>query len=139
MLEEIYETLTQPMVPFIGGGNINPYFNNGFTLLWNAGLKDAFLTLKNRYPDYQVLVTGHSLGSSEAAICAATISHLKYVDPSKLLLVTFGGPRTGDKTFADGFPKLVPETYRVVHRDDLIPHLPPPGVLGYIHIASEIW
>ena len=127
------------MVPFVGGGNVNYFFNNGFTLLWNAGLKDAFLTLKNKYPDYQILVTGHSLGAAEATICAGTISALKYVEPSKILLMAFGSPRVGDKAFADAFPKLVREAYRVVHRKDLIPHLPPEGLLGYIHIASEVW
>ena len=138
-MEEMNETLSKPMVSFVGGGNVNYFFNNGFNLLWNAGVKDAFFTLKNKYSDYQLVVTGHSLGSAEAVICAATISYLKYFDPSKIILMTFGGPRVGDKTFADKYPKWVPEAYRVVHRKDLIPHLPAEGFLGYYHIASEVW
>ena len=133
------ETLLLPMVPFIGGGNVNPFFSNAFNLLWNAGVKDAFLTLKNKYPDYNVLVTGHSLGAGEATICAGTISSLKYADPSKILLMVFGSPRVGDQAFVNAYPKLVSEAYRVVHRNDLITQIPPKGMLGYYHIASEVW
>ena len=137
--EAANESLTHPMVSFVGGGKINYFFNNAFNVLWNAGIKDAFLTLKNKYPDYQVLITGHSLGGAEAIICAGTISYLKYVDSSKIRLITFGSPRIGDKAFADAIAKLVPEPYRVVHRNDIVPHLPIEGLFGYTHIASEIW
>ena len=32
--------------PFIAGGNVNSYFYNAFSKLWNAGIKDDFLKQK---------------------------------------------------------------------------------------------
>ena len=126
------------MVSFIGGGKANFFFSNAFNLLWNAGIKNSFLTLRNKYPNYKVLVTGHSLGASEATICAGTLSYLKYSAPENIFLYTFGSPRTGDEEFADNLKRLVPNSFRVVHKNDLIPRLPL-RLMGYAHIASEIW
>uniref|UniRef100_A0A914QIB7 Fungal lipase-like domain-containing protein n=1 Tax=Panagrolaimus davidi TaxID=227884 RepID=A0A914QIB7_9BILA len=135
--QETNYTLTQPLLPFIGGGKVNGYFLNGFQLLWNAGLKNSFLKLKNKYPTYKVLVAGHSLGAALASITAASLTSLKLVNKDQLLLYTFGQPRVGDKAFADAYPSMVPEAYRIVHHWDIIPHLPPAGFMGYTHHKSE--
>ena len=127
------------MASFIGGGHVNGYGLNGFNLLWTGGMKDAFLSLKNKYPTYQVWVLGHSLGAGLASIAASTLSATKLVSPDNLLLYTFGQPRVGDQAYADAVAKLVPEAYRIVHRFDLIPHLLTEGVMGYIHHKSEAW
>uniref|UniRef100_A0A914Y0P6 Fungal lipase-like domain-containing protein n=1 Tax=Panagrolaimus superbus TaxID=310955 RepID=A0A914Y0P6_9BILA len=49
-------------VPFPGGGNVSHYFYNAFLTVWNGGVKDDFYTFKNRYPNYEIWITGHSLG-----------------------------------------------------------------------------
>ena len=135
----MHEGLLKPMVSFVGGGKVNYYFNNAFNLFWNTGAKDAFLTFKNKYPDCNILITGHSLGAVEAVVCTGITSALKYVDPFNLALITFGGPKVGDKDFVDAINRLIPEPYRVTHTNGLIPHLPIAGLFGYTHIASEVW
>uniref|UniRef100_A0AC34FVI6 Fungal lipase-like domain-containing protein n=1 Tax=Panagrolaimus sp. ES5 TaxID=591445 RepID=A0AC34FVI6_9BILA len=137
--QEINYTLSQPLLPFIGGGKVNGYFLNGYNLLWNAGLKDSFLKLKNKYPTYKIWVAGHSLGAALASITAASLTATKLITKDQLLLYTFGQPRVGDKAFADAYPSLVPEAYRIVHHWDIIPHLPTAGFMGYTHHKSEVW
>uniref|UniRef100_A0A914Q553 Uncharacterized protein n=1 Tax=Panagrolaimus davidi TaxID=227884 RepID=A0A914Q553_9BILA len=49
---EMNYTATHPLLPFAGKGKVNGWLLNGYNLLWNAGMKDAFLKLKNKYPTY---------------------------------------------------------------------------------------
>lgn len=44
--------------------------------------------------------------------------------PSQVLLYTFGQPRVGNHKFAIEHDRLVPMSYRVVNRNDVVPHLP---------------
>lgn len=43
----------------------------------------------------------------------------------QIRLITFGQPRIGDYTYALNHNRFVPYSYRVVHRADIIPHVPP--------------
>ena len=128
-----------PITSFPGGGNLNQYFLQGFNRVWSDGMKDDFLTLKNTYTDYEVWVTGLSLGGALACVTAATISEYKYVPADKIKLVTFGEPRVGNTAFASTVENLVPYAFRVIHADDIIPHVPPKGTLGYYHHKYEVW
>ncbi|KAH7672998.1 Lipase, partial [Aphelenchoides avenae] len=58
---------------------------------------------------------------------------------SSIKLYTLGQPRTGDSTYANAINQLVPESHRVVNSRDLVPHVPPYGLLGYQHHKSEVW
>jgi hypothetical protein len=137
--EEEKETLTHLPLPFIGGGKANAYFMNAFEALKNGGMGDAFLKAKNRYSNYTVWITGHSLGAALASITAGSLSKLGYISSEKILLITFGQPRVGNIDYANAMDSLVSESYRIVHANDLIPHLPPKGLLGYFHHKSEVW
>uniref|UniRef100_A0AC34Q263 Fungal lipase-like domain-containing protein n=1 Tax=Panagrolaimus sp. JU765 TaxID=591449 RepID=A0AC34Q263_9BILA len=136
---EVIDELLDPPSPFVGGGGVNKYFLDAFNKIWNAGMKDDFNTVKNSNPGYEVWVTGHSLGAAMASIAAATISQLKYMSSDKIKLVTFGQPRVGNAKYAAAADVLVPYAFRIVHLHDLVPHLPPKGMLGYIHHKSEVW
>jgi predicted lipase len=87
------------------------------------------------------LVTGHSLGGALAAVCALDLSLSGLVDSSVLKLYTFGEPRVGDKLFAAAVDIAVPNAYRVVHWEDIVPHLPPEDAVieHYLHHEHEIW
>uniref|UniRef100_A0A914PCB5 Fungal lipase-like domain-containing protein n=1 Tax=Panagrolaimus davidi TaxID=227884 RepID=A0A914PCB5_9BILA len=138
-MEVIDGLLMKPVAPFSGGGNVNEYFINAFDMLWLGGLKDDFLTLKNANPGYVVWITGHSLGAAIASIAATTIAHTKLISPDMIKLITYGEPRVGDKTYAELSDSLLPYTYRVVHKHDIVPHLPPKGFRNYYHHKSEVW
>ncbi|KAF5216174.1 hypothetical protein ECC02_011074 [Trypanosoma cruzi] len=91
-----------------------------------------------------ILITGHSLGGAMANIAAANLMSQNSLFPSavKVLLYTFGQPRVGNEAFANwllaSFCRGGHELYRVTHKRDVVPHLPPMFV-GYLHVPHEVW
>lgn len=124
-------------VPFPGGGTIHKFYYNGMLTLWNGGVRDAFFTAKNAYSTYELWVVGWSLGGALSATTAPYISYMGYFNSSKIKMVTFGEPRVGHIDFADRFANLVPFSYRVVHRNDIAPHLMP-LTSGYSNHKNEV-
>ena len=139
LINEVAEELFGPPSPFVGGGGVSKYFLDGFDDVWNSGMRNDFLTVKNKYPNYEIWSTGHSLGGAMASVGAATISAYGYASPDKIKLVTYGQPRTGNSDYAAAVDKLISYTFRIIHAHDLVPHLPPKGMLGYYHHKSEAW
>lgn len=39
--------------------------------------------------------------------------------------MTFGMPRIGNAAFASCYSEVVPNTFRMTHEHDMVPHLPP--------------
>ena len=64
-------------VPFPGGGNVSHYFYNAFLTVWNGGVKDDFNIFKNRYPNYEIWITGHSLGGVGKRLCNGSQGAIK--------------------------------------------------------------
>ncbi|KAK0421203.1 hypothetical protein QR680_015109 [Steinernema hermaphroditum] len=129
---------------FSAGGYVSSYFYAAFKALWDAGVKEDFLALKSADPDYEVWVTGHSLGGAMASLAATVLAHESLVESDKLKLVTFGQPRTGDFVFATIHDHLIDYSYRITHWEDEAVHYPPAfypaGFLrGYIHHKAEIF
>ena len=58
-------------------------------------------------------------------------------------LMTFGQPCVGNAAFASYFSKYVPNTTRVTHEHDIVPHLPPYfsflPQLTYHHFPREVY
>ncbi|EPY15777.1 triacylglycerol lipase [Strigomonas culicis] len=108
-------------------------------------LLDA-LVLRALYPTYRVLVTGHSLGGALATLCAADLLQLYAVlgrgaaRRPDVQLYTFGAPRVGNDAFVRWLAGALPAggSYRVTHRSDAVPHLPPQS-WGYVHLPREVW
>jgi predicted lipase len=142
-LEGIMEIIDVIKVPptaeFGGKAKVNHYFYNAFNDLWTSGIKDDFLSLKNKNPNYELWITGHSLGGAMASLAAATIATSNLFPLDKIKLVTFGEPRIGDKTYAELHDSLIPYAYRIIHNHDIFPHEPPSWIYGYQHHKSEVW
>ena len=80
---------------------------------------------------YQLVITGHSLGGSLAALMAASLASSE-PEQEPPTVYTFGQPRVGDPKFAEVYQMLLPDAKRVVHNRDIIPHYPfrvPTGVV----------
>lgn len=99
-------------------------------------------------PQYQLVITGHSLGGAYALLTALEFQLIG----KHPLLVTFGQPKLSiTYTFANMIDQVFETTrvrndlinngnlergyYRVVHNGDRVPHLPP----GYISAGVEIY
>jgi predicted lipase len=105
------------------------------------------LALKQRYPDYQLWVIGHSLGGALTFLTGLEFQLLG-LNP---LVVSFASPKIGDKNlmeFADRhFKTRQVEEYidefhnfnrgyiRVTHKGDIVPQLPPS--IFYRHSGYE--
>eukprot|EP00048_Salpingoeca_helianthica_P015336 m.226243 g.226243 ORF g.226243 m.226243 type:complete len:317 (-) comp16901_c0_seq1:40-990(-) len=85
----------------------------------------------------RVVVTGHSLGAALAGICAMDLRVL-FGSQLYIELVNFGMPRTGNEAFFRDYPRFVNFTRRVVHQNDIVPHLPPYEI-GFRHVTTEVW
>jgi len=119
--------------PGLRGATVHQGFYNSYLSIArqvNLAAKSLLANCQNCH----VYVTGHSLGAAVATLAAADL----YTLTPDLTLYTFGSPRVGDLAFATYFDKIVPDTYRIVHGQDLVPHIPQ-RFLGFRHVSREIW
>lgn len=89
-------------------------------------------------PQTKILLTGHSLGGSFAAICFIDlIAH--NIAKGRRTLYTFGSPRAGNKYYAQMI-SADNASFRVTNSEDVIPSLPFPvmGDSHYTHIGQAI-
>lgn len=91
-----------------------------------------------RFPRYEVTVSGHSLGGAIACIAALSIRN-SFPDAA-LRLFTYGQPRTGDPSFAELVETVIgmDNIFRGVHSFDGVPTMIPTK-LGYRHHGTEYW
>jgi triacylglycerol lipase len=75
-------------------------------------------------PAWKLVVTGHSLGAAMATLMAALLP--------EAILVTFGSPRVGDRTFAKLFEGR--DVRRYDDCTDIVARIPPP--IGYAHVSE---
>lgn len=100
--------------------------HSGFWIAWRAVQQTVEPAIENQlyqYPDYQVIVTGHSLGAAVAALLGLSYE-IRGRDP---IVVTFGQPRVGNSDFAAYMDSLLVDTgklMRVTHGNDPVVHIP---------------
>lgn len=79
------------------------------------------------------LVTGHSSGGALAILHSLTMANHGFA----IETYTFGSPMVGDSSFAQTYNSLVPNSYRVANKPDIIPLLPG-NLLEYEHVGTLI-
>ena len=120
--------------PYCSGCEVHQGFYNTFTSVASTVL-NLTQTLRTSYPSASISITGHSLGAALAAHCAAEFTHQNI---PFLTLYTYGMPRVGNEAFEKWYTTAVPGTFRVVHRKDPVPQLPPQN-WGFHHMPYEIF
>ena len=110
-------------------------FYNSYTKVYDDVIKCIHYT-SELFGVYDILLTGHSLGAISTILAHDLCQyHKKY---NIIGLITFGSPRIGNDAFVKATNLLpIGFKYRVVHNDDVVPHLPPIE-LNYSHIHTEI-
>jgi hypothetical protein len=99
-------------------------------------MREVFDTLLGN-PDWQILVTGHSLGAALATLCVADMLHLGNgvrINSERVSLITFGSPRVGNQAFQQwidghGFQKNI----NVKREKDIVVYHPRPTGDYYRH------
>lgn len=92
-----------------------------------AGLRRYLTERYEASPELELHFTGHSLGGALAILAAWDVRRAQSVH-------TYGSPRVGNERFVETFSQNGIAHYRVVHRHDLVPHLPASTpFLQYVH------
>ncbi len=131
--------------PFLPGAG---HTEDGFTAMYNSlaigtvagspSLSKALAGLPWKKPVTSLTICGHSLGGALATLLSLDVAaNTPFRQP---ISYTYASPLTGDITFANKYNQLVPNTFRIANRYDLIPKLPPPPlyehVLGLFELSS---
>ncbi len=128
--------LGTPCPILAGAGNSE----DGFTCIYKSlrvavdpRSNSVVVDLNSRVFDQPVgsmTICGHSLGGAIATLLAFDVAvHTKFTNPT---VYTYASPRTGDTTFATMYNHLVPNTYRVANRMDIVPKLPAPPMFEHV-------
>jgi len=111
--------------------------HQGFWNSWlesRARILEAVKDAVAKYPSYNIVATGHSLGGAIATLCAANLRNDGYA----VTLYTYASPQVGMQTTADYINSQPGGNYRITHTDDIVPKLP--GILlGFRHVGTEYW
>ncbi len=120
------------------------YTDDGFTAVYRSlriGRSDATQAAKDSIRAYvdagtaaSVTICGHSLGGALATLLGLDVAlNSACRTPS---VYTFASPRTGDHLFASVYGAVVPSSFRIANRHDLVPKLPPILPLPYEHVNT---
>ncbi|RKP36506.1 Alpha/Beta hydrolase protein, partial [Dimargaris cristalligena] len=90
------------------------------------------------FPDYAIVLVGHSLGGAQAAVMAVDLiyHHPEWI--SRLELYMFNPPRPGDHAMAQLILQKGIKAYRVINHKDKVSSMPP-RKSGYSHVGKEVW
>ena len=122
--------------PFCSGCQVHAGFYAAYNDI-RADVVSIMTSMRQQYPNSQMIVTGHSLGAAIATLAYVDLySQLGSVD----YLYTFGSPRVGDDSFAKYVNEQLDKGFkaRITHYEDIIVHLPFYS-WGFTHIDQEIF
>jgi Lipase (class 3) len=123
--------------PFLAGaGNTE----DGFTAVYESfrtgpmagspAVVSALATIPLPQPITSVTICGHSLGGALATLLALDVAaNTPFKSPTTY---TYASPRAGDPTFVAMYNHIVPNTFRVANRLDLVPKLPLPPLYDHV-------
>ncbi|EAR88534.1 lipase family protein (macronuclear) [Tetrahymena thermophila SB210] len=101
----------------------------------------GFQTLRQKYPNSKVFITGHSLGAAVSAHAVPVIFQLNNNKPIDIFY-NFGSPRVGDQKYASWFnsQNFIQLFGRITNGADPVVHLPPMGYpIQFYHYNHEIF
>ncbi|KAJ2735722.1 hypothetical protein IW152_001360 [Coemansia sp. BCRC 34962] len=132
-----FQIVPTPWPAHINGSAVH----SGFLYAYSAGaskIKAVVAGLAQKYPDYKIVLTGHSLGGAQATLAAVDIAseHPEWVN--RLELYTYGQPRVGNAAFSDWLSKQPFPIFRAVYREDVVAQVPLRS-MGFQHQAQEVW
>lgn len=99
-------------------------------------IRTALLNLKNKHPNAEIAILGHSLGAA-----LATLAFLDLYDEVKPdYFYTYGLPRVGNQAFVDFVDQNFQDILkvRITHYKDIVPRVPGTS-LGYRHFKTEVF
>ncbi|KAJ6648388.1 Lipase [Pseudolycoriella hygida] len=134
---------TYPNLP--SGVKLHAGFHTAAMSLYNNVVKTVD-SLRGQYSGYKIVIVGHSLGGAMARVTQFYFLALNQFPGAIYECYTFGEPRSGNRAYADYMNSQHITTARVVHKADIVPHVPPTSLLTtkalgdyYVHCETEYW
>lgn len=118
-------------------GSVHEGFLNAYSTI-KEKVRNAVKEAREKCPNCDVIITGHSLGGALSIMCATDLYDQNLIIPSKTYVYTIGSPRIGNKKFAVWFSNTFPNTYRITKENDIVSKLPS-SILGYVHVGREVF
>mmetsp|Transcript_23047 Transcript_23047/g.71804 ORF Transcript_23047/g.71804 Transcript_23047/m.71804 type:complete len:313 (-) Transcript_23047:1305-2243(-) len=119
--------------PHCEGCQVHDGFYQGTQAVYDT-VYSAVSELKQANPDFEIRVTGHSLGGALALLTSLELAN----DGFDVVHRSFGAPRTGNEEYAAYADGRLALSLRFTHLSDLVPHVPAVA-MGFYHTAEEIW
>jgi len=131
--------------PFLSsGGNTE----DGFTAMYDSmtvnpaggrpSVVKALATLPWKRPVTSLTICGHSLGAALATLLALDVAANRTSPFNNPTVYTYASPKTGDPVFATTYNHVVPNTFRIANRLDLVPKLPLPPLYDHVSGLFEL-
>ncbi|KXN68902.1 alpha/beta-hydrolase, partial [Conidiobolus coronatus NRRL 28638] len=136
----LYDTDIKLTSAGLSGQSSNAQIHSGFNDMAMSLLSQTTSSLKSaigKYPDYKVVITGHSLGGAIASLIGFQLGQANVVSWDKLNVITYGQPRIGNPDFAT-YLNTKPWTFtRVTSYSDLVAISP--GIsMGFYHNQNNM-
>ncbi|CRG92688.1 hypothetical protein PISL3812_09753 [Talaromyces islandicus] len=109
----------------------------GFWSSWEVVREPISAVIKeslSTYPDYELIVVGHSLGAAVATLAATDLRSKGHLSTA---LYAFAAPRVANRPLAAHITAQG-NNYRFTHTDDPVPKLPLLS-MGYVHVSPEYY
>jgi hypothetical protein len=138
--------LTVPCPFLAGAGNTEDGFTDMYRSMVIApppgspSVASSLSTLPwKKQPPTSLTICGHSLGGALATLLALDVA-ANTTDPAlkNPAVYTYASPRTGDPSFADMYNHVVPQTFRIANRIDLVPKLPLPPLYEHVNTLFDL-
>jgi len=114
----------------IPGAQVLDYFGKFYEEVLRPNFIQYLQDAVQQYPDYMFIFTGHSLGAALTTLAGADAIMQGIVSASNTVMYTYGSPRVGNWAYSSYVDSLFGGIYRVVHYQDLVPHVPPCAIFG---------
>jgi hypothetical protein len=123
--------------PFLVGAG---HTEDGFTAMYTSlrtgvdpgspRVVDALANLPFPQPVSSLTICGHSLGGAIVTLLALDLAaNSTFKNPT---VYTYASPRAGDPAFVSTYDQVLPNTFRIANRVDLVPKLPFPPFYEHV-------
>ncbi|VDO69277.1 unnamed protein product, partial [Heligmosomoides polygyrus] len=133
LITELIETMSEPKRKLRSGGSVQHYFFVALQSIWKP-----MHTVIQKLRKVSIMFTGHSLGGALASLASTVYAHRHPSRQFRVHLITYGQPRVGNYEYAESHSRLVRNSWRIVHKYDLVAHLPACAFRIFSHSCASL-